>query len=472
MKTPLLATLAGVLAAAFVLAGCDGYLDINEDPNNPTDVPIASLLATSSFRTGGNVYAMGSATANYVQYLASPNSSSASDIYERISFDNTWGNLYDVMGDLALMEAKAEASGATAYLGIAKILKALHLAMLVDAWGDVPYSQSFDPNTTLTPDYDDAEALYAEVFQLLTDGIAALEAGGSTLAPGANDFIHAGNIPRWIRTGYALRARYLNHLSGTARYDAAAVLTAVDRSMTSNADDANVRYTAEQINPWANVAINNAALLLGGWLSEQTIQALDGTTQGIRDPRIEAYTDALANGTYRGTPNGAGRGTDPASGARSVLTTNTYFAARTAPIEVITYAEVKLIEAEAALRAGLRDRAYAAYLEAIRAHMTKLGVPAADATTYLSAPQIAVGAPALTLADVFREKYKVMFLNPEAWVDARRYDYAYADFTLPANALLPTYIRRLDYPDTEYERNGANVPAGGSTLTDPIWWDR
>ncbi len=480
MTTSTLRSIAGVLAGAALLvaSGCDGYLDINEDPNNPTDVPVTALLASASFRTGTNVFNLGGITTNYVQHLASPNQASASDIYERLSFDGTWGGIYDVMADLTVIETTGTETGATDYVGIAKILKAFHLASAVDMWGDVPYSQAFDPDETLTPAYDDDQALYVEVLTLLDDGIAALQDGGSTISPGGDDFIYQGDINRWIQAGYAFRARYLNHLSGTSQYDATAVLAAVDQAFTSNADDATVDYFEEQINPWAGVAIDNAGLLLGGWLSEQTVQALDGTTYGVLDPRIEAYTDTTDAGTYVGTENGAGRGNAPEQGARSVLTTNTYFAHRTAPLEIITYSELKLIEAEAALRATQPGRAYAAYLEAIRSHMAKLGVSTDDAEAYIADPSVGVGATNLTLDDVFREKYKVMFLNPEAWVDARRYNYQYEDFTLPANAVISTFIRRIDYPDTEYSRNRSSIPTAISSaqptarLDNRIWWDQ
>ena len=471
MKIQTSAFVALALAGALLASGCDSYLDINEDPNDPTDVPASALLASTTFLTGSNVFTMGGITTNYVQHLASPNQASASDIYERISFDGTWRNIYDVMADLRAIQAKGAETGATDYVGIAQILEAYHLASLVDLWGDVPYSEAFDPDQTLTPAYDDGQQLYGVALALLDEGVAALQAGGSTITPGGDDFIHGGDTAAWVRTGYALRARLLNHYSETPEYDPAAVLAAVDRAYRSPGDNATVRYFVEQINPWADVAIDNANLFLGGWLSEQIVQALDGTQTGVVDPRIESYTDALADGSYLGTVNGAGRGAASESGSRSVLTTDTYYARTTAPLEIITYSELKLIEAEAALRAGQPGRAYAAYVEAIRSHMATLGVASAAAEAYIAAPQVGVGAGALGLADIFREKYKVLFLNPEAWVDARRFDYAYEGFDLPVNSELPTFIRRIDYPDSERTRNRANVPAAVA-LTDRIWWDR
>lgn len=454
----------------FTTAGCDGFLDVNDDPNNPTNVPISALLASSSFYTGANVFSLDDITSNYVQYIASPNRASASDIFERVSYDDTWRALYDNMADIAVMEEQAAAQGATDYVGIAKVLQALHLGLAVDMWGDVPYSEAFQPET-LNPAYDDAEALYTEVFTLLDEGIAALEQGGSTVVPGDDDFIHQGDVALWVKTAHALRARYLNHLSGTDQYDAAAILSAVDAAFVSADANASIDYFEDEINPWADVAIDNANLFLGGWLSEQLIEALDGTTYGVLDPRIDFYTDPLTESDpYVGTENGAGRGDAPEQGARNVLTTNTFYAERTAPLELITYSELKFIEAEAALRDNQPTRAYAAYQEGIRAHMDKLGVDPAARDAYLNDPAVDVGEGSLGLDDIFREKYKVMFLNPEAWVDARRYDYQYDAMTLPANSELDDFILRLDYPDTEYGRNAQNVP--DVTLLSPIWWDQ
>jgi hypothetical protein len=65
-----------------------------------------------------------------------------------------------------------------------------------------------------------------------------------------------------------------------------------------------------------------------------------------------------------------------------------------------------------------------------------------------------------------------MFLHPEAWTDARRYNFQYKDMTIPANLnpdLNGNFARRLVYPDSETGRNVANVPP--VTQLDRMWWD-
>src|SRR5690606_36489492 len=116
-----------------------------------------------------------------------------------------------------------------------------------------------------------------------------------------------------------LKARYLNHLSKTSEYDPNIILNAVDNGLKGNEDDAQVECFEERFNPWAQIAINNEDLLLGGWISEQFIEALDGTTFGVEDPRLPLMVGTTDDGEFLGTEHGAGRGDAPEAGARSTL---------------------------------------------------------------------------------------------------------------------------------------------------------
>lgn len=453
----------------FAFAGCDDYLDINDNPNNPTDAPLAGLMAHTTYETAQNTYRVGSTTSFYVQHLASPNPASGTDVMDPQSFDNTWANLYGVMTDLNDMIIEANETGAPHYEGAGQVLMALNLAMTVDLFGDAPFSQSFNFES-ITPAYDDDAELYSRVFGYLDSGIANLSQE-SDLSMGADDFIYGGDTEQWIKFANMLKARYLNHLSKTGQYSPTEVLAAIDAGFDSNADDAQVEYFEEARNPWFLLALNNENLLLGGWISEQFVEATDGTTFGVEDPRIGYMIGTTDDGDYVGVPNGAGRGSASEQGERSTLVTGDFYTSETSPVLIATYAEQKFIEAEAAFGID-KPRAYQAYLDGIRAHMTKIGVESAEIEAYLSNPEVAMGVDAFTIADIFKEKWVALFLHPEAWNDARRFDYAYENFDLPANLnpnLNGQFLRRLRYPDSELSRNGSNVPS--VTLLDRIFWD-
>lgn len=179
------------------------------------------------------------------------------------------------------------------------------------------------------------------------------------------------------KTAYALKARFLNQLSKKAdKYKPADILTALSNAYTSNSDDAQI-IVFQARSPWNQVAYNNTQLLLDGWLSEQFVEATNGKTFGIIDPRLRLITDTTRFGDFRGTPNGRGRIGTGTNREESYLSVNGFYSKAGAPLLLVTFAEMKFIEAEVAFRSGDKAKGYEAYLAGIRAHMDKLGVAAA-----------------------------------------------------------------------------------------------
>ena len=230
-------------------------------------------------------------------------------------------------------------------------------------------------------------------------------------------------------------------------------------------------FIFDGVNPWASISRSNLQNNLDGWLGSNFINQLNGETYGIEDPRISKITEKTVNGDYVGTVSGQGN-----VGAANTVRDECYISFNSpitndaSPLIILTYAEVKFIEAEAAFRDNNKALAYSAYLAGIKASMDKLEVSTTDATTYINA--VSKGQANLTLLDIFREKYVVTYTNAEAWNDARRFDYQYKDFNLPIGAVLGgKFIRRVAYPAEEITENGSNVPAEVPLSTE-LWWDK
>ncbi|MCG9899152.1 MAG: SusD/RagB family nutrient-binding outer membrane lipoprotein [Hydrotalea sp.] len=469
-----------LLTVLFTLSGCKKYLDINVDPNRPTEAPINGLLAATTQNTGLNVFRVANAGPNYyVQYFASPNASSPTDIYDRVDFSGLWRSLYDNMTDIYDLEQLSIRLNSSAHLGMAKVMMALNLSMATNLWGSVPYSEAFKGDN-LNPKFDDAQQLHTTCINLLDEGIAELRKIPTVAVTPAADFLHGptaananawNNTNRiwWIRTAFALKARLLNQLSKSSNYNAGSVLSAVDSAYTNNNMEARVTIFTLR-NPWATVARNQQSLVLDGWLSTQFVNNAMAANSVNQDPRLPRITNLTRFNDYRGTRNGAGRIGTGTTNDECYLVLAGFYSGDASPLFVATFEETKFIEAEAALRAGNRTRAYNAYLAAITANMNKLGVPATQRDAYLARPNIAMGSLSLQLADIFREKYIALFLSPVTFDDARRIDFSYTGFQLPVNAVLPSPIRRLDYPSSEQTRN-RNTPTVGN-LNERLWWDR
>lgn len=453
---------------------CGDYFDVGNNPNLVTEPNINSLLSTVTHRTGINSRTYAGTTSFFTQYLASPSEAAPTDTYQITNLSTTWTASYYTMADLHDMITMGELSNAYAHIGIGKLLMAYNLNLVVSTWDAAPYTEAFMREETITPAYDSGESLHQVIGQLIQEGIEALGQAdeAAVVLDGSQDLIHGGSVAAWLRTGYGLLARHLNKTSKKPSYEPAAVLAALDNSYTSSAHDMTMGIFTGN-NPWAAIAISNEGSLLGGWLSSTLVDHLNGATYGLFDPRLPQITDETVNGVYVGTPNGRGNIGPAANTVKDecYISTNSPVTSVTSPIYIMTFEELKFVEAEAALRANQRQRAYDAYLEGIRASMAKLEVGAAEQDAYIGHSTVSVGADALTIGLILKEKYVATYLNFEAWIDARRYDYAYEGFGLPYRAELNTYIRQVAIPFDELTRNPDNVPNQVS-LDTPLWWDQ
>ena len=459
------------LAAVTLNTSCGDYFEVTDNPTLVSNPNINGMLTTATHKAAINSYNLSYIISNYCQYTASSTPGSATDNYEPTNNSGTWDALYYALSDLQDLIDKSEAQGAHHHLGVGQLLMAYQLALVADTWGSAPYSDAFGKTTTLQPKFDSEEELYQAQSKLIEDGIANLQKS-TTAALGQNaDLIHGNDIQKWIKTGYAFQARLLNKISKKSSYNPSAVLLAVDKALQTNDDDAGMQVF-NGINPWAQVARNNDNLLLDGWLSANFINHLNGNKFGFEDPRIRLITEKSVLGNiYIGTVNGQGNVGSNTLKDECYISRKSPLTSDEAPVTIVSYAEIKMIEAEAALHNNNKTRAYDAYLAGIEAHFNKLNVPAAELQDYLSKSSVSVGANNITLDDIFREKYIITYLNAEAWNDLRRFDYKIKDFKMPLNAKLPSFIRRLAYPSTERSENGANVP-GDVSLDTRLWWDQ
>jgi hypothetical protein len=288
--------LVGTLFMLFT--ACNGFLNVNDNPNASTTATPAGLLTNVLYQTSQLQYSVSTVTSYYTQQLASP-SGSAVDQQREIHMDGSWSEAYNVLTDLKDLDNISEKKGATDYAAIAKIMTAYNLGTATDLWGSMPYSDAFKGAGDLTPSYDSQQQLYSDIQSLLDKAISEIKTGKSTLSPGNDDLYYGGDMQKWLKMAYSLKARYLNHLSKKSSYDPQAVLNNVKNGFQSNKDDAQLSYTQDKMNPWAIVVINNSIGILGGDLSAYLVNAMDTTYYNTFDPRLFAMTDSLSGGDSR-----------------------------------------------------------------------------------------------------------------------------------------------------------------------------
>ncbi|MFZ4262376.1 SusD/RagB family nutrient-binding outer membrane lipoprotein [Sphingobacterium sp. HJSM2_6] len=450
---------------------CGDYFDLTDNPNLVQEPPLKALLTTATHKAAFNNYRIASITNSYAQYFASSSAGGDTDTYKTTDNSGTWNNLYYALADLYDFMQKSEEQGAYHHLGVAQLLTAFQLGLVADTWGSAPYSKAFGKEPTLNVAYDTEEELYNAQVELVNKALENFAKTDATqVLSEAEDLINGGDVDLWIKFGQGIKARLLNKISKKSTYNAAAVLAATAASLSSNAEDVGMS-TYDGVNPWASIARSNLSNTLGGWLSSNFVDHLNGVKYGIEDPRISKITEKTVHDVYVGTRNGEGNvGAANTVRDECYISLNSPLTSDASPLYIITYAEIKFIEAEAAFRNNNKPLAYTSFLAGVNANMDKLGVSALDRAAYIST--ISVGQANLTLADIFREKYVVTYLSAEAWNDVRRNDYAYKNFQLPVGASLGTeFIRRVAYPADEYTENGSNVPEQ-PVLSSKLWWDK
>src|SRR5690606_1466792 len=127
------------------------------------------------------------------------------------------------------------------------------------------------------------------------------------------------------------------------------------------------------------------------------------------------------NGGYHGVVTG--RGLDGLPSEDFSLGNGGFYTSATSPTYMMTYSEVKFIEADARYRKGDLPGAYAAIKAGVQADLEKLGVASDQINAYMNQLDTAVGGANITLSAIMVQIYNANMLNPEPWVDMRRMDY-------------------------------------------------
>jgi hypothetical protein len=207
-----------------------GFLDINTDPNNPTSIEVSKILPTT-IRTLGDALSLdennGGLSNVLAVYVHQMSTREEADKYGMTGADpviaTPWaklysstanpGNTFPIYGILQNLEdiirVATEADNAK-YAGIAKILKAYSYSVLVDVFGDVPFTEANKlKEGILYPKFDDDAAIYDALFPLIDEGIADLNnaAAANPNTPGTDDLIYGGNIGLWIKAANTLKLK-------------------------------------------------------------------------------------------------------------------------------------------------------------------------------------------------------------------------------------------------------------------------
>ncbi len=364
------------------MTSCDSYLDINKDPNSPSEInvtpnmifPGAEMNLASSYgdflRTVGGYYAQHYSqtfgTSNYLDYSQFKMSATrSSGTYTQLT-TRTLKNLATI-----LQQAEQTEEWGT-YLA-ATTLRVFTYQVLVDAYGEVPYTEALDL-TNLSPAYDDGATVYQGILAELDN---ALSKASSSDVVCTNFLFGTTTADEWIKFAKALKLKLLMRMSNVKDVKAElSALIAENDFPTSDvswndcwADEtgkASPYYQEEYATYFGSTQVNVIANI-----------AYMQTMRESNDARVPKFFETNDDGEYKGGVSGTNFSTSGKYKSpyfcRPVFTYDM-------PVNLITVSEIEFFKAEYSARYGTSENAEAHYKAAITASFTSAGLSASDAT--------------------------------------------------------------------------------------------
>lgn len=361
--------------AMLLMVSCKKIVEgFDKDPNRSTSTNVNLLLNAGELgfiaSNEGNLARIGGMWAGSFtgvdrQYLSL-------DKYTTITsdYDADWDNLYQsFISQLMLTEKAALELNNTKVAGIAEVMIAQGFGLAADLWGDVPFKEVGDPDQYPTPKFDPQAEVYAGVQAMLDKAISNLQQNVGT-SPGSKDFIFSGNVDKWIKAAYTLKARYYLH---TKNYEAALAATnnGIDSPGGSIYAPHGATYLAD-FNLWYSfLTYDRPAYMVAD--DAYAVKLLDPTSDIYRG-NAKTNEEARFNYLYQYELNTGGL--DPnvlCDFDWGVPSEYTGFFGANERYPLITYSENLLIAAEANLKKATPD--FDAALEALNTHRTLLTGP-------------------------------------------------------------------------------------------------
>jgi hypothetical protein len=223
---------AAAAALTTAASSCSSFLDVNTNPNSFASVTADAVLATALTTTAANYTggpgsltltsynSYGSWVADYWGKSGVVNGfpDETTYNYTNTSYAGLFTNTYDNLNDYQLIQNQASAY--PNHAAIARIMKVYNYLLLVDEYGDIPYTNALQGATNTAPSYDSAPVIYRDFITQLNGAISDINAAAASgRAVGGEDVVFGGNMTNWKRFANSLKLRILLRQSSTTNAD-------------------------------------------------------------------------------------------------------------------------------------------------------------------------------------------------------------------------------------------------------------
>lgn len=296
-----------IAAVVILMTSCKKQLDINTDPNNPVTLAESKLLPAVEENLG-NSFSIGNGTVGGLSndletYVHRINVREDPDQYGATGDDfyisTNWLTFYiTVVTNANAIISEGTTNGNMKYVGIAEILKAYGFSQMVDAYGDIPYSETgkLITGAVRNPHFDKGSAIYPQLIALLDKGIADVGSTTNTVSPGTDDVIYHGAVANWIKAANTIKLKLFAQQRLTSATAGASItaLIAGGNLIAQTSDSFLLPYgpngATDDRNPgFGDYYASQRTDYISPWFHEILTGQNARIYTGITDPRVPYY---------------------------------------------------------------------------------------------------------------------------------------------------------------------------------------
>ena len=490
------------------LVSCSDWLDVNTDPNNPSEASMELVFPVATFEVATNVGGYYNLIGGmWSQYYTQSNAANQYKYIDGYSinaddFQMQWREMYaGALNDLNYVKVSAEEAENWSMYLMATTMEVYAWQVLVDLYDEIPYTEALQGNIgVFSAKFEKGKDIYADLIKKMESALSKdLDSPSSALttAQKKQDQVFAGNIDSWVKFANTLKLKlYLRQMYANAAVSEAGIRKLYAdgaQFLTSDAmldifidekDKNNPLYSSNVTN--LNVGTNlRASSTLYNFLEDKA------------DTRYSKLIGTAPNGS-KGVPLPQG-GFDINSTVIDPVTVSVFKLSPTTPVYFFTKAESYFMQAEVVAKGWGTGDAKSLYNNGVLAAFSRLGI---DGSAYVAAGGAyefpATGSFEVKQEAIMTQKWISMagVQGLESFLETNRTHYpavstiAAWNGTSSSGSLNPDYNggklvyslagvsegrkfpKRLLIPQEERSAN-TSMPdeLKGKKVTDKVWWD-
>jgi len=483
-------------------SSCEKWLDINRDPNNPSDaneeLTLAAGISSVAYVYGGKYQVLGALWSQHWTQSLGASQYSGLDSYDINSstYNGQFNELYSgALANLEYIRNLAYKNRHWRYYLMATVMQCYTYQLLVDLYDQIPFSEALKGDEGLVaPHYENGQDIYDSLIARIDYALSLDLESEDAEEVGSEDILFNGNLSRWKELAATLKLKiYLRqvYVRPQVAENGVRALYADPEIKFLATDVAMTQFTNEsgRRNPLFETEITALGMNPNLILSSTLLSFMNEKGDVERLDALFDYPEQ-GSGGHKGLVQGNYNDPEEPTGTNSTNYSKPVLLPLE-PIYLMSSTESLLLQAEAIARYNVKTYTAAKdlYQDGIDRAFNRLGF--ADGEAYYGPGDPyefpAEGSPVeefiksiilqkwVSLANIqsletFFEHNRTHY-PPESRVTAADNNYIPGELTVSVNNVTSgRFPKRLIFAETEYSGNPNTPPK--KDVTEKIWWDK